>query len=361
MPGVDYMRARRILDSNLRSITKEIIDGVALSIPNDIQTHLQAVFTSHTQAYREVLLGCVLAKLIDGSINILLPYAEQGPNAFSGRTLDERVVNPFLHDNQIPCSRGPYLSVFRRNVRFDASTRTGLRDKTGYDALRSLLDIVASSTSKKQLNLQLRATLHMFVRIREQSAVTVTRLQRISLEQYDELFEGLLSKPSGGRFPALLALSAFTAIKEHYHLTWQIDFQGINVADAAAGVGGDITISENGRVLMSAEVTEREVDRPRIVATFTTKIAPLEIEDYLFLIKPGGVTGEAKSLARKYFSQGHEVNFLEIRHWLIMSLATLGSRGRKCFSRTLVGFIEAPDFPSTLKVAWNEQISRLVT
>jgi len=48
------------------------------------------------------LIGCALARLHDDEIDITKPYMNQGDDAFNGRTLDERVVNPFLQENEIP-------------------------------------------------------------------------------------------------------------------------------------------------------------------------------------------------------------------------------------------------------------------
>jgi hypothetical protein len=159
----------------------------------------------------------------------------------------------------------------------------------------------------------------------------------------------------------LLVVATFNVIKEFFDLDWTIASQGINVADAASGAGGDITITSGGRIVMAVEVTERPVDRARVAATFNTKIAPAGIEDYLFFVRSSGVAPEARQQARQYFAQGHEVNFLEIKDWILMSLATMGRRGRASFNRALVGLLEAPDVPRTMKVAWNEQIAGLTS
>jgi hypothetical protein len=98
---------------------------------------------------------------------------------------------------------------------------------------------------------------------------------------------------------------------------WEIDYQGINVADAASGVGGDITITHEGKIVFAAEVTERPLERARIVATFNTKIAPNGIEDYLFFVRSETLADDARQQARQYFAQGHEVNFLEIKNWVL--------------------------------------------
>lgn len=165
---------------------------------------------------------------------------------------------------------------------------------------------------------------------------------------------------SGGRIPVLLVVAALTAIRDYFGLDWGIECQGINVADAAAGAGGDITVRRGGQVVFSAEVTERVIDRNRVVSTFNAKIAPNEIQDYLFFIRTGGVAAEAQVQARQYFTQGYEVNFLEIRQWILMTLATIGIRGRDAFNRSMISLIDAPEMPRSVKVKWNEQIERLV-
>ena len=157
----------------------------------------------------------------------------------------------------------------------------------------------------------------------------------------------------------MLIEAAFSAIRDAFGLAWDIDVQGINAADRAAGVGGDITIRMGDAILLAAEVTERPVERDRVVATFQTKIAPQGIEDYLFFVSDG-VEDEVVRQARQYFAQGHEINFLEMRVWLRTVLATVGRAGRDAFNRILVERLQADGVPAALKVAWNEQIALLI-
>lgn len=277
---------------------------------------------------------------------------------FSGRSLDERVINPFLRDKRIPSSRGPYLSVFRRSVAFDVSTRKGLRDKAAYDALLPVLAHLNGTSDDTELLNFLRYLLYKFAELREASLVPLSRLQRISLEQYEVLISGLLATPSGGRFPLWLIVATFGALRDFFGLNWEIRAQDINVSDAASGAGGDVTIAAEGQTLLAAEITERSVDRIRVVATFNTKIVPAAIQDYLFFTT-SPPTDEAREQARRYFAQGHEVNFLEIKNWILMVLATIGSRGRSVFNRELIKLLDSADVPKSLKVAWNEQIDRI--
>jgi len=361
LPSLDYSAAHALLDEKFAEVERQIAEGQTsqISIPDDLEADVEALFNSATQAYREALLGCVLARILDRSIDIRLPYVNQGKRAFNGRTLDEKEVNPFFTSNRIPCSRGPYLSTFRRSVRFVAATRTGLRDKTGYDSFLAIVSFLERTNDDARLRGFLSYLLWRFAKLRESADISLSRLQRISLKQYDELISGLLGTPSGGRFPMLLAAATFHAIKEYFgREDWEISVQGINVADTASGAGGDITITSNGAILMAAEITERPVDQSRVVATFNTKIVQSGIQDYLFLGR-GEVDGAVQAHAHQYFAQGHEVNFLDLRNWIHVILATLGLNGRAIFNRTLLDGLSGPDVPQSLKAAWNKQTAAL--
>jgi hypothetical protein len=359
MPSTDYDAARKLLEEEFARVERAALEGKEPSrMTGPVQKNFNAIFESATQAYREVFLGCILARLADREIDITKPYVNQGEDAYNGRTLDEKVVNPFLHERRIPSSKGPFLAAFRRSVRFDAATREGLRDKEGYDSLLYLIKKLNKIEDEKALREVLRYTLFRFVSLRTASEIPLVRLQRISLEQYGQLIQGLLNTASGGRFPMMLAESTFAAIQRVYGLDWIIDVQGINVADKASGAGGDITIKRGKTVVLAVEVTERAVSKTRIVSTFQTKIAPQGIEDYLFLVTEQAEP-EVMKQARQYFSQGHEINFFRLKRWILVILATIGGAGRTIFNDILLEKLSSADVPASLKVAWNKQMEAI--
>jgi hypothetical protein len=358
---IEYKDTRLLLDRIFREAEANLLLGSPPEVNQAFHKAVDALFSSHTQAYREVLLGCVLARIRDQNINIRMPYSKQGSAAFNGRSLDENVVNPFLQEKRIPSSRGPYLSVFRRNIQFDSTIRSGLKDKEGYDAFLTVITYLESTNNIPDLEVYLKYMLYRFLELREASIISLAKLSRMSLSQYDALISGLLETPSGGRFPVLLVVATLNAIKYYFHLDWQVDSQGINVADTASGAGGDITVTSSGVIVMAAEVTERPVDKSRIVATFNTKIAPKGIEDYLFFVKASTIAVDAKQQAHQYFAQGHEMNFLEVKNWMLMILATLGKNGRADFNKILIALLDTSDTPRTMKVAWNDQVNKLLS
>jgi hypothetical protein len=353
-------KARTEIQDQFLMAEKAAIDHQPPMVEQFLLEDMDLVFMSQTQAYREVLLGCILVRVIDKDKDIHLPYVKMGEMAFSGRSLDERVVNPFLHEKRIPCSRGPYLSVFRRQVRFDKATREGVKDQKGYDAFLRLLDWAAGETSQEKLFGFLDYLLYRFVLLREAAQISLIRLDRVSLSQYKYLIHGLLNRQSGGIFPVILVLAMIEAIVSRFVLDWQVEHQGINVSDKASGVGGDIIVKESGKDVIAIEVTERPVDVPRVIATFTEKIAPLNIPDYIFAVHISQIEEQARQQVEKYFTQGYEVIFIDISEWLANTLVTVGNQGRRIFQERIIYHLSKENMPKSLKVAWNEEITRLI-
>ncbi len=354
---IDYLQARETLEHHFAWAEQAYLGGTPLLVDLAVQEAVDVLFNTPTQSYREALLGCALARLLDPEIDVTLPYARHGERAFSGRSLDERVVNPFLVSKGIPCSRGAYLAVFRRSVRFVPETREGLKDQKGYDAFLQCLEYLKSMQGDGVRNF-LRYLLCQFIQLRERSRVPVVRLPRISLQQMRRLSDSLLSRPSGGWMPVLMVMALLKSLSETYHLDWEIQWQQINVSDRAAGTGGDVTVMENGQVGLAIEVTERAVDETRVEATFQNKLSPLQLRDYLFAFTAVEPQPQAERLAHALFAQGHEVAFVRVTDWLYHNLATGGTQARERFLAHLADLLE--NTPAVIKSLWNEEITRLL-
>ena len=233
-----------------------------------------------------------------------------------------------------------------------------MRDQDGYDALLRLIRHVQATDSDGDLLAFLDHLLLRFYELREESQVAIAQPQRISLEQISELVDRLLATPSGGRYLMYLVEATLNAIKDRFGLAWDVQMQGVNVADAAGGAVGDVEVREHDMIVFSAEVTERQINADRVIATFETKIAPHAIRDYLFLTSDS-VDDAAKAQASAYFAIGHEVNFIDIAAWIWHTLASIGSDGRAMFFRALLDRLGRDDTPTALRTAWNDEITRL--
>lgn len=356
----DYQRAREWLEHLFDEAERDYRNGQPPHVLSHLEEAADVLFASSTQSYREALLGCGLVRLTDRTINIRLPYRNQAANAFSGRTLDERVVNPFLHDHMIPSSKGAYLATFRRNVKFEEDTIRGLRDKKGYRAFLLFLRALEEAQSDEEISCLVRYLLYRFLELREASQIPLAQVAKLNLDQYEQIIEGLLETPSGGLLPVLLTVAMFRTLCRSLNLDWEIQWQGINVADKPAGVGGDITIRRGAQVILAVEVTERPIDRSRVVSTFQTKISSQAIEDYLFLFTKHLPDQDARRAALQYFAQGHDIVFLKVAPWLIHLLGTIGVRGRKQFTLEFLELMKLPSIPAGLKVRWNDLIKTVV-
>ena len=357
---IDYALARQRLDALFEKAEAAYRDLHPPAVDPAVQVVADILIVSATQSFREVLLGCGLARLADRAINIRRPYVSQGPDAFNGRTLDEKVVNPFLGERFIPSTKGPYLAVFRRNVEFVPETGRGLRDTRAWQAFLDYVSALDQAQTDEEVGVLLTYLLYRFVELREVASVTLSRIARLNLDQHERLIDGLLQTPSGGLLPVLLTVAMFKTFKECYGLDWHIDWQGINVADKASRAGGDVTILHDGRVILAVEVTERPIDRSRVVSTFNTKIAPGGIEDYVFLAAGPSPGSEARATAMQYFAQGHDLSFLHVKPWLINNLGTIGSRCRSAFTAEFLMLLDSREVPGTLKVRWNDLVKSLL-
>lgn len=188
----------------------------------------------------------------------------------------------------------------------------------------------------------------------------VARINRLSVEQWDDITARLLHTPSGGLLPLLLTVAMLQTISECFELNWNIEWQGINVADKASGASGDITVSRNGQIQLAIEITERPIDRARVISIFNTKISPLAVEDYIFAFTNAAPTLDVRQYARLLFGQGHEVNFVELRPWLVNNLTTVGAQCRAGFGRHFTSLLDQPTVPAALKVTWNDLVKEVV-
>jgi hypothetical protein len=330
-------------------------ENAAIEIPVAVAASTTRLFVSETQAYREALVGCAVVRVLNQKIDIRLPATEDGDDAFSGRGLADNAVTPFLRECAVPISASPYLSALRGGAKFKKGGEPRIqRDQEGFDALVSVVDYLRMLDTSGARS-YLRYLLRRFVELREAGHITLKRIAKPNLEQLRRLIEALLTVKSGGRIPSLLATAMFQTISECHGLGWEIEFQGINVADKASGAVGDITVRKGGAIILGIEVTERAISQARVTLTFNEKVSASGLIDYLFITTVKPEDGAADT-ARSYTSVGHEMNFVLLAPWIVHNLATIGPQCRTLFQSKIVDLIMAAGVPAEIKVAWNNKM-----
>jgi hypothetical protein len=356
---VDIDTARALLSEAFDLAESDHREGAPVNIESSIVEATERLFLSETQAYRDALPSCVIARIIDPKIDIRLPATAYGENAFSGRSLAEKAVTPFLRDRSVPTSAAPFLSAIRGGAKFMKGGEPRIqRDKVGFAALTEIVEYLRLHDAGAAKN-YLRYLLRRFIVLRESHNITLKRISKPNLEQLSRLIEGMLTVKSGGRVPALLATAMFQTISECHSLEWEVEFQGINVADKASGAVGDITIRKDGALVLGVEVTERPIDQARVTSTFNQKVSPSGLADYLFITtaKP---ENEALAAARRYTSVGHEMNFVPLAAWLIHNLATIGPKCRSLYQTKMIDLLGAQGVPAEIRVAWNDKMDEAI-
>ena len=359
MAQIDYQEAKNKLFALYQQVSASMSDGV-LSALNDNIENLDCIFNSKTQSYREVLLGCALVHLIDTSVNIRLPYINHGEGSFNGRSLDEYTVNPFLQEQLFPCSKGPYLAAFRRSVKLIPETAEGLRDKAGYSAMMNLLSVIENCGSETETESFIMCLLQRFILLRNAAHIPLAHISRFSIEQYRQLLTELVHYQSGGLLPVFITVAFFQTVADRYSLAWDISYQGINVADRATGAEGDVTIKENGATILAIEITERPLDQRRITSTFNTKIILNDVKEYLFVFTNTEPDESAIQTAKSLFSQGYEINFVNVVELIVNNFLALPANSREVFADKMLVLLNSKDVLAAIKVKWNEAVKKIL-
>ena len=170
----------------------------------------------------------------------------------------------------------------------------------------------------------------------------------------------LLQHQSGGLLPVLITVAFFQMLAEHYSLPWDISWQGINVADTASGAEGDVTIKVNETTILAIEITERPLDGRRITSTFNTKIIHTDVREYLFIYTNTEPDESAKSTARTLFSQGYEINFVNVVEMIANNFLVLPASAREVFTTKMIALLESRDVSAAVKIKWNDSVKAVL-
>ena len=218
---IEHAEATDLLAELFAGAEDDFRDGVGTEHPEEIVRATEKLFTSVTQAYRQALVGCAIARALDPRIDIRFPATQSSQNAFSGRSLDENVVARFLRERSIPISAAsPYLSALRGGAKFvkDGQPRIQ-RDQPSFDALVSIIDYLRG-LDVHATRAYLRYLLRRFIQLRESSTISLKRIAKPNLEQLRRLIEGLLIIRSGGRIPAFITTAMFQTLSDCLQLGW---------------------------------------------------------------------------------------------------------------------------------------------
>jgi hypothetical protein len=319
----------RILKRASADIGKSVISD------NDIGSRVEYVCRQiSNRACTRLLMACLLAKIDRPDVDPRKPYTEIGdPDAFSGRSYDEKYITHFVYENRLPLNpTTAFLTPAFRNLDRPLTTDLDLvgRPRQVYKTTLQLLDDVYQKrvTAEDVLTEIVRILLLM----REEKQRRINALLAglssedtlpLSSEEIVNLIEQHLKCKNSSRLPVLIVAAAYISVGEK--LGEQIlPLQSHNAADEQTGSFGDVEVclENDDRVVTVYEmkmkrVTVDDIDRALEKITSTTN----RIHNYIF-ITTDLISEDVKSYAAGCYERtgGTEIAVLDcigfLRHFL---------------------------------------------
>lgn len=282
-----------------------------------------------------LLLSCLTAKVSDPSVDIRKPYTEIGhDDAYSGRTIDETHVSPFINRHNLPCnSTTAFLTpaLRDRNVVLTLDIDLVGRPPELYKAVLQLLaGVHTGNVSETDM---LAETVRWLLIIRDErsermrtllSALRSTRgMLPLPSEGIVALIQQHFSSPRSSRLPVLVVAAAYKVATDH--LKERIfPLESHTAADEQTGALGDVQIAlmDDDEVITAYEMKMRRVsveDIERALAKINDN--DVKPDNYIF-ITTDTIDDKVRQYAESIYEQtgGIEVVILDcisfLRHFL---------------------------------------------
>jgi DNA adenine methylase len=282
-----------------------------------------------------LLMACLLAKLHRPEVDVREPYTEIGePDAFSGRTYDERYLTAFINEHNLPCNNTTaFLTPALRNRSMMLTRTLNLLGKPPqlYQFVLELLDDV--SNNRITPDDLLAETIRWLIIDRDEKQLRIETLIQelrttegslpLSSEDIVNLIEKHLSLKGTSRLPVLIAASAYHSAQE-YLGEKVLALQSHNAADVQTGTLGDVEITLLGddEIITSYEmknkrVTNEDIDRALQKMSASGK----RVDNYIF-ITTEVIDEQVQNYARSLYQETGGIEFIVldcigfIRHFL---------------------------------------------
>ena len=266
-----------------------------------LDPEIDALVNSKVVAVRYALVTQLLGKIADRSRDLrAVQLADGSAGAWDARSFATAVIVPWVAANQqvLGTSPEPYASKPLRRERLELDM-PNVRDQADWNALVALFDHL-SLAGADEVKETFRRVLRSLVRRLATQTFNYAIPQRISLHRLQTILEGFLSTASGGLRPQAITTALMRTVGDALSLFSKVEAQGINEADAAAGVPGDVLCyrrEDSERICLVVEVKDMDLTLGHVNATsIKTKQADVGIANVLFTV-PGIRTSDRADIA----------------------------------------------------------------
>lgn len=302
---------------------------------NDIRSRVEYVCRQiSNRACTRLLMACLLAKIDRLDVDPRKPYTEIGdPDAFSGRSYDEKYITRFIHENRLPLNpTTAFLTPAFRNLNKPLTIDLDLlgRPRKLYEATLQLLnDVYLKKVEAEDL---LTEVVRILLLMKEENQSRINTLLAglssedtlpLSSEEMVSLIEQHLKCRNASRLPVLIVAAAYHAVGEKLgeHI---LPLHRHNAADKQTGSLGDVEVclENDDRIVTIYEMKMKRVTIDDIDhALEKIALSAEKVHNYIF-ITTDVISDEVQSYAAKCYerTKGTEITILDcigfLRHFL---------------------------------------------
>ena len=322
---------------------------------------------SSVVSIRYAFLTQLLGKYADPTRDLLcLQRGKQDPDVgvtgrWDPRGFCTRVVVPWVqrHHSVLGTSTDPYVNKPLRRPRLDQGMDS-LKSRQEWDALVSFLTALQDASDTTMVkDAVLRCLKSLARRLREQQ-VEYPVPMRIGLDHLCDILDRYLEVANGGLRPLVVATALMRTIGEAYSLFPRVESQGVNEADTASGVPGDIMCyGEDGALALAVEVKGYELTLIELEATIA-KARSSHVSNILFTT-PGLASVDKEAIGAKIteeFAQGSNIYQTSIGSLARSSFMLLKETWRVRFLQEVCSELDARSTQPSDRLAFADLLTR---
>ena len=291
-------------------------EQVLSAYESDPDQEIDRFIDSSVVSIRYAILTQLLGKLTDPNRDLLcLQRGKQDSDAgvtgrWDPRGFCTRVVVPWIqsHHSVLGTSGDPYVSKPLRRPRLDEGMES-LKSRQEWDALVSFLTTLQDSSDPAMVKDAVQRCLKSIVRRLRKQQVDYPIPMRIGLDHLCDILDRYLAASNGGLRPMVVTTALMQTIGKAYSLFSRVESQGVNEADAASGVPGDVMCyGEDDALALAVEVKGHGLTLIELESTIT-KARSSRVTNIL-LATPGFVSADKESMEAKIteeFAQGSNI------------------------------------------------------
>ena len=289
---------------------------VLSNFDSDPDQQIDRFVNSSVASIRYAILTQLLGKHADPARDLLcLQKRDQDSDAeqsgrWDPRGFCTRVVVPWIqsHHSVLGTSSDPYVSKPLRRPRMDQGMDS-LKKRQEWDALVSYLAGLENTTDPSKVNDAVVRCLKSIARRLREQQVEYPVPMRIGLDHLCDLLNRYLVVSSGGLRPMVVATALMKTLGRAYSLFPRVESQGVNEADAATGVPGDVLCyGENDLLALAVEVKGHDLTLIEVESTIA-KARSSRVTNILFAT-PGLASADRETIEGKIteeFAQGSNI------------------------------------------------------